>query len=389
MRLLVLADTFPNALDPWRGPYNRRQMECLADLCDVTVIDPIPWVQLAKNEHLRELIGKPDNTLQKMTIHHPVFRYVPVLGRARHWRGVLSAARRSLRAMPNGFDGIIATFAYPHGLAAKHLAASLKVPYVVKVRGTDLHGLPATGQRRAHTGDALRNASAVVAVSSNLARIARDLGAAPERVKVLTNGIDADRFTIVPRGQARYALQLPESERILFFLGSLVPVKGVELLLDSIAQIEANRRPLLAIGGDGPLKETLQRRAAALNLGGKVRFLGQVGREQVGLWMNAADALVLSSYDEGCPNVVLEAMACGTPVVSTRVGAVPDLLDERCGLMATPGDAGSLSSRIEEALGRNWDREAIRARVEGMTWRANARKLHDVLLDAFSPKEQD
>jgi glycosyltransferase involved in cell wall biosynthesis len=390
MNILVLADTFPNSLDPWRGPYNRRQIECLADLCDVTVIDPVPWVKVARDARLRSLIGKPDHTLKKITIHHPLFRYVPVLGRARHWRGILAAAKRAMPEIPNrDFDCVLATFAYPHGLAAKHLAAEMKVPYVVKVRGTDLHSLPPRGPRRTLTAEALRDASGVVAVSSNLAEIARNLGAAPERVKVITNGIDSDRFAIMPREQARYSLELPMSDRVLFSLGSLVPVKGLELLLDALAQIEESRRPMLAIGGDGPLRDTLHRRAAVLGLAGRVQLLGQVDREHVNLWMNAADALVLSSLDEGCPNVVLEAMACGTPVVATRVGAVPDLVNERCGLIAPPGDAAALSSRIEEMFDRGWDREAIRARVEGMTWRANARKLHDVLLDAVSPPDAD
>jgi glycosyltransferase involved in cell wall biosynthesis len=383
VNLLVLADTFPNALDPWRGPYNRRQMECLAEICGVTVISPIPWVKLTRDARLRTLVGKPDRTLKKITIHHPVFRYLPLVGRAGHWRGLLAAARRAMREMPGSrFDLVLATFAYPHGLAAKHLAASLGVPYAVKVRGTDLHGLPATGARRRLTAEALRDAAAVVAVSSNLAEIARDLGAPPERVTVLTNGIDADAFRIIPRAEARHDLKLPESEKLLLFIGNLVPVKGLELLIDALVRIEPSARPLLAIGGEGPLRDTVERRAAVFGLGDRVRFLGKIGRDAVGRWMNAADALVLSSHDEGCPNVVLEALACGTPVAATRVGAVPDLLDERCGLTAPPGDAAALSSCIAEVLRRPWDRAAIRARVDGMTWSENARRLYDLLQPA-------
>lgn len=390
LRCLVLADTFPSALEPWRGPYNRRQIECLARLCRVTAIDPMPWPRLLRDRRAWALAARPDGVLDGMTIHHPVFWYLPVLGRTRTWRGVASAAERALKREPGArWDVILATFAYPHGLAAKRLAERLGVPYVIKARGTDLHSLPDSGARRELTVEAVRGAAAVVAVSRNLADIAVQLGAKPDAVRVLTNGIDAGAFQVLDRASARRELGLPENGRQILFVGSLLPVKGIDVLMEAFLAMRARNPALFAeaqllIAGEGPKRSWVERRIADNAMSGSVKLLGQVGREKVALLMNAADVLALPSRNEGCPNVVLEALASGTPVVAARVGAVPDLLDESCAIIVPPEDAAQFAAALEQALTKPWDRAALRRRVEGMSWEKNARELHETLVRVAS-----
>ena len=389
MHCLVLSDDFPNRIEPWRGPYHRRQFECLSRLCKVSVVDPITWTRMASNPRLWGLVGKPDGFLQGVAVDHPVFWYLPVLGRGRHWRGVLGAARRSLAATKApACDVVLATFAYPHGLAAKHLADRLGVPYVVKVRGTDLHSLPADGQRQALTSKALRDAAAVVAVSRNLAEIAVRLGAPPERVKVVPNGVDADLFPVAPREEARRKLGLALDGKFVLFVGHLLPVKGIDVLVEAFGQLQRrDSRPenmTLLVAGDGPLRKWVSGRVARDGLQSSVRLLGHVSRGDVALLMNAADAVILPSRNEGCPNVVLEALCSGTPVVASRVGAVPDLLNEECGIIVPPGEAEQLATAMGAALRRTWDRTTVRRCVEGMSWEANARKLYEILESARS-----
>lgn len=384
MHCLIVSNDFPNKVEPWRGPFHRRQVECLARLCKVSVIDPLPWTRLVSSFRLWQLLTGPDSVLDGIVIHHPVFWYLPVLGRGSNWRGVRSAAEQVVAALgADKLDVILATFAYPHGLAAKHLARHLGIPYVVKVRGSDLHSLPHRGRRRELTAEALRDAAAVVPVSKNLVEIAVDLGVRPDKVHLLPNGVDADSFPMLRRADARKRLGLSAGNRIVLFVGHLLPVKGVDVLLEAVHLLRERRVAadgiMLVMAGAGPMCGWIARHVARNGLKDSVKLLGHVSREDIALWMNAADALVLPSRNEGCPNVVLEALACGTPVVASRVGAVPDLLDETCGVIMEPEDAGALAHGIGIALSRDWDRAALRRRVEGMSWQANAERLHGIL----------
>jgi glycosyltransferase involved in cell wall biosynthesis len=345
----------------------------------VTVVNPLPWTNLLTDSRLRSLTKGLDRVLDGIDVHHAVMWHVPLVGRNRMWKAVLSAVRRALEGGAAGdYDAILATFAYPLGPAAMRLARQMGVPYVVKARGSDLHQLPASGSRRRRTAEALRGAAAVVPVSSNLARIAEDLGARPERIHVLPNGVDFERFPMLPRQEARARLGQHADGALALFVGNMVPVKGVDILLDAMAA-GGSKRFRLAVAGDGKLRRKLERRVSRAGLDERVRFLGRISRQDVALWMNAADVVALPSRDEGCPNVVLEALACGTPVVASAVGAVPDLLDGCCGMTVAPGEAGDLGDALGVALERTWDRSAIRHRVEGMSWESNGRKLYELL----------
>jgi glycosyltransferase involved in cell wall biosynthesis len=166
-------------------------------------------------------------------------------------------------------------------------------------------------------------------------------------------------------------------------------VKGIDVLFVAFLAMrtgnpELSARTRLLIAGEGPERSWLVPRSADAYLGGSVKLLGHVGREKVALLMNAADVLALPSRNEGCPNVVLEALCCGTPVVAARVGAAPDLLDESCGIIVPPDDAPAFSAALEQALAKTWDRAALRRRVEGMSWEANAAALYEMLLRAVA-----
>jgi len=393
MHCLILSDDFPNRLEPWRGPYHRRQVECLARLCQVTVVEPLAWPRLLANVRLAGLLGKHDACLDGVAVRHPLFLYLPVVTRGANWRGVLAAARRALRSDPGiCFDVIFATFAYPHGYAARVLAAETGVPYVVKVRGSDLHSLPPGGARRRLTGEALQGAAAVMAVSGNLAEIAVQLGADPARLHVVLNGVDAGRFPAMSRGEARARLGLPAQRPVFLCVGHLLPVKGVDVLAAAFEAISGTGTlpdgAQLVFAGAGPMRRWLERRRDRTGRRDAVSLLGHISREQVALYMNAADVLVLPSRNEGCPNVVLEALSCGTPVVASRVGAVPDLIDDTCGIVVEPERPDALGAAMLRALERRWDRTAIRRRVEAMSWENNAAKLHAILLGAVKGSPQ-
>jgi glycosyltransferase involved in cell wall biosynthesis len=382
MKCLVISDTFPNRTEPSRGPYNRQQVEALAELCEVAVINPIPWPSvMSRPALLRAIREGGDGLLRNVRLAHPLHVYVPLLGRPTLGHSLYRCVRKRAlaEAAAAPFDVVYATWAFPHGYAAMRVAHACGRPFVLKLRGSDVNGLPPSGLRRRFAAQAIAEASAVVAVSRRLADEAVAMGAAADRVHVLHNGVDLARFQPESRAAARARLGMPQEQKVVLFVGNLVPVKAPGLLLEAFAQTRAGTAQVLVLLGSGPMQKGLQALAARLCVAGRVRFAGTVPHGDVPAWINAADLLCLPSWSEGCPNVVLEALACGTPVVASRVGAVPELLDDACGIIVEPGGRAELAAAIESALGRDWDRASLRRRVEGMSWADNARRLHAIL----------
>ena len=379
MYCLVISDTFPNKVAPWRGPYNRYQIEGLAEFCKVTVINPISWTELLRNPEYGRLLHGLDGVLRNVPVYHPLLLHLPIWNRGSNWKAVRRALDKSLKRIDaDEIDVILATFAYPHGLAAKELARRLGVPYVIKARGSDLHSLPEDGGRLRGTREALSNACAVVTVSHNLARLAKDMGSKASRVHILPNGVDTDAFRPLARTEARKSLGLEIERSICLFVGNLRPVKGLDVLVKALSHM-SHDGALAVVAGEGSMRGWLKRQARRADLAGRLQLVGQLSRDKVLMWMNAADVVVLPSRNEGCPNVVLEALACGTPVVASRVGEVPHLLDPECGIQVQPEDARGLAEALEEAIDRDWDRQMIRGKVQHLTWQNNVRRLHSIL----------
>ena len=181
------------------------------------------------------------------------------------------------------------------------------------------------------------------------------------------------------RAEARRRFELPATECIALFVGLLVPVKGLEVLLEAVAGLDGEK-PLCLLVGEGPLQPELERVANARGIADRLRFVGRRPSDEIPAWMAAADMLVLPSYSEGRPNVVLEAQACGLPVVATRVGGTPELVrDGATGLLVASGDAQGLAAAVgrlqrDEAL-RQTLGQAGRAQAREMTWTASAEQM--------------
>jgi glycosyltransferase involved in cell wall biosynthesis len=271
------------------------------------------------------------------------------------------------------FELIDAHFVYPEGLAAALLGLVLRVPVTITLRGM-LPLLVPFRLRRPQLRFALKRAARVIAVSESLKRDAVALGIPAEKVRVIENGIDPQVFRPLDRVEARRSLALAKYGPLLVSVGTLAPRKGFHLVMEAMARLK-RRWPTLrfaVIGGDGPegaMGAELRQLAAKLRLDDRVIFSGPRQREELALWYGAADLFVLATAHEGCPNVVLEALACGTPVVGTPVGNVPELLESPETGIVVERTVDSLAAGIDAALSRGWDRERVRARVAARTWR--------------------
>ncbi len=370
LRILSFTTLFPNPEEPARGIFVRNRLAAIAEHADLVVAAP---VNAGRNPRvLRAPFRRRDPA--GFEVLHPPFAVLP--GVLKSWDGTLlhreTAARIRAAIEPGAIDLVDAHYAYPDGAAAARLAEDLGVPFVLSVRGSDLEVIARDPGRRNPIQRTLQEASAVIAVSRSLARRAAELGAPADRIHVVPNGVDPAIFRPLDRGAARATLGIPERESIVLAVARLDKVKGIELLVDAMAALR--RRAFLSarahVVGDGPERRSLD--ALIARTRAQVRLHGALPPATLPIWYAAADVVALTSTSEGCPNSVLEALACGRPVIATAVGGVPDLVqDGENGFLVRERDPEKLADRLEEALGARWNPDLIAARSR-RSWAAVA-----------------
>ena len=288
---------------------------------------------------------------------------------------------RHLRTSPRP-DLLDAHFAWPDGVGVSHVAARLGIPFVVTLRGEANLRL-GHASMRSQIARALGQAAAVISLSESIAKICiEELGVDAAKIAVIPNGVDMEAFRPMPAAQARQALGLDVQGRYIVSVAHLLPAKGMTELVTAMGQLPADVRCLI-VGGDmdgGVYRRSLERLVRRGGYGARVTFTGMQDRSKIPLYLNAADVSVLASYAEGCPNVVLESLACGRPVVATAVGQTPRMvLPGRNGLLAAPRDASALAGAIQVALGRTWSDQVIRTSSSVCSWESAAARTLEIL----------
>jgi glycosyltransferase involved in cell wall biosynthesis len=245
-------------------------------------------------------------------------------------------------------------FLHEVGVAAEQLARMLGVPSVITIHGTDARWVLEGGVQERHRRrmlEAARRADRVLVVN----RAMYDAFAAQgiERIDVLPMGVDERIFQPRPRKDARQELGLSDDVPIVLFVGRPTEEKGFGVLERALTRLDGVFA--FAAGPEPPP-------------GSQVTALGVLSPSQLSLWLNAADVMCLPSFAEGMPVAVAEALATGTPVVATRVGGIPEQVGEVSGVVVEPGDDRALADALGVALGRTWDRQAIRESSRGLWW---------------------
>src|SRR5262249_30152341 len=268
---------------------------------------------------------------------------------------------------------------YPDGVGVALAARWLRSPYLLTAHGSDVNVYAAKPALRPQIRWSLRGASGVITVSGPIRRRVLELigEAGPQVEHIPCAGSAPAGFGQLDRAEARRQLGLPAGGRVVLFVGNLVPLKAVDRLLDAWAFLLrdgfAAPEDRLVIVGDGPCRGPLEARAQSL--APSVIFAGGLPHAQIPARMSASDLLCLVSREEGTPNVVVEALASGVPVVATAVGGVPELIDDgRNGMLVSGGEAEDIARTIREALRRDWEPSRLRASVAHLTWDSLARQ---------------
>jgi glycosyltransferase involved in cell wall biosynthesis len=281
-------------------------------------------------------------------------------------------------------DVVLGSWAYPDGFAAVALAQLLGVPAVIKLHGSDMNVVAELRGPRMLLGWAMARAARVVAVSKPLRDKAIALGAAPGVVDVVPNGVDRARFHPRDRSEARRTLRIGDGPMALY-VGNVERHKGVVDLVEAFTHFrEPGSRAHLFVVGDGAALGECRR--IAESKGAPVTFVGSRRHDEIPTWLAAADALVLPSWNEGTPNVVLEALACGRRVVATSVGGVPDVVStEAAGLLVPPKDPEALAKAMWSVLSRPYDPATVLAALRNPDWSESATMLYGSLCRAVHP----
>ena len=380
MKVLLITNLYPSSQEPTRGVFNANSFGALSRYCETRVVVPVCWWKRLRRP--RELFSVPLESPAGIAALYPTYWPVPQSPRT-HVRAMYAALRTPLQHLRREFpfDVIFAAFAYPDGAAAALLARDMDCPLVIKTLGSDINELANRPALRREVQWALGRAERVIAVSAALRERIIELGVAPERIIMAHNGVDGTRFTIRDRRQARISLGLPLDRSLACYVGNLTAEKGVDVLVEAMGYLRRQGRcdVDLAVLGSGVMDERLHSLVRELGLEDRIRFLGRRPNAEISDWLAACDVFCLPSRREGCPNVVLEALASGRPVVATNVGGVPELLDNRYGILTPVDDPEALAEGLTCALRREWDPGKLRGSVPSLSWDGVARVYRQAL----------
>lgn len=372
IRIVTFSTLFPNAVQANHGVFVENRLRHLVGSGSVTarVVAPVPWFpfRAAAFGRYGQFARVPARELRfGIEVVHPRYPVLPKVGMTTAPLSLYAAVKPVLaRLIAEGgdFDLLDAHYVFPDGVAAVMLGRALGKPVTITARGTDINLIPRYRLPRRMIRWAAENADGVITVCAALKDELVCLGVAPERIRVLRNGVDLAVFAPLDPARAKAALAVDGP--VLASVGGLIARKGHDLVIRALAHLP---EVTLLIAGQGPEEGALARLAAAAGVADRVRFLGSIPHERLCEVYSAADALVLASSREGWPNVLLESMACGTPVIASSVWGAPEIVKAaEAGLLLPARTAGAIASAVRSLLAAPPTRAATRAYAEGFSW---------------------
>lgn len=368
LRIALVTPMLPVAHDQTRGRYIYETARSLSKLACVKVFfQTLRYPSIPGIKPRSFLHGKVASDYALPGIDVEAFEYpaLPVLSRGLN--GVVSAWALKPRVKAFAPDLLLAFWVYPDGHAALRVARSLGVPCAIGALGSDIH--VRSGLNAFLTRNTVREVDALLTVSEAMRRTAIEtFGAAPERVHTIVNGYNTSVFRPEDQANARRALNLSAGDRLVVYVGRFVEAKGLRELVEATRMLAARDGSFkLALIGDGVMKDQLHGLIRDAGLADRVLLPGGLAPEQVARWINASDLLTLPSWSEGYPNVVVEALACGRPVVATDVGGTREIVNASNGILIEPKNAVGLADALAAALSRDWDHASIAAAMK-RTW---------------------
>jgi glycosyltransferase involved in cell wall biosynthesis len=364
-KLLIITNLYPLPWQPNRATFNRQQFSYLDDEFDMTILVPVAWPDYLK--HRKQIINTD-------SLRYVPYFYLPKIGRRFYshfmFLSILLSSIRWIKSL--NIDLIMACWAFPDAVAGEKLARLLNKPFFMKVHGSDINVVGNAPARAKQITQAANRSSGIVSVSQALADKMVSMGIQQNLIEVIYNGVNHDLF---------FYNNQPKKAQQLLFIGNIIKTKGVVELFDASVELIKKYPDLtLTFAGNGAMLPVLKEKVAALELQDQILLPGNINHDKLPSMVQTSSLVVLPSYAEGVPNVLLEAMASGTPVVATSVGGIPEIIDEGItGFLIETLTAKNVQKTIEKALNHDWDNEKISQSAKRFDWQKNKQALTKLL----------
>jgi len=371
LKILTYTTLFPNNVHPQHGIFVENRLRQIVETGEVSaqVIAPVPWFpfkqeifghygSFARIERLEERFD--------LSIQHPRFLTIPKVGMHLApellFRATVNRVKRSVEE--TGAVLIDAHYFYPDGVAAAKIGGALGLPVVISALGSDINLIAQYEGPRTRIVEAARDCAVIIAVSQALKERMIDIGIDADRIHVLRNGVDLEVFSPISTEIARDMTGIERPTMVA--VGNVLSSKGQDVAIRALTLVQNLDLVIVGTGADVP---TFQKLAIDLGVVDRVRFVGSVPQAELRSWFSAAEFSVLASMREGSPNVVLESMACGTPVIANDVGGASEIVTSpEAGRLMSARTPEALAAAIEGLRASPPDRKATRAWAENFSW---------------------
>lgn len=365
--ILIFTNLYPLPWEPNRATFNRQQFDLLKERYNLHIAIPIAWPDYLKRS--KEFDMNKDSEIT----YFPYF-YTPKKGRRFYpklmkWSFKLFANNLLKSFMP---DKILASWAFPEGVVGAELAQEINVPFYLKVHGSDINGHGEIAVRASQIVAAANSARGVLSVSQALADKMVEMGVKKEKIHVIYNGVNKEKF---------YLDESVKRDKNILYVGNLKDSKGVFELIEAFKNISGKYDGYtLTYAGSGHMMNALKDYAKANCISDRVNFLGSVDHEKIPNLMKQSAFVALPSYAEGVPNVLLEAMSCGTPVLATNVGGIPEVVPiEKIGILCNAKSSEEFTKVLDRALNYNWEEKYISDYAKRFDWKVNQEGMINLL----------
>jgi len=368
--------------------FSRERVRFLKKKAEVKVCAPVAyfprWINSKKYSQFANISKKED--LEDTEVFHPRFIVIPVISRFLNGLSLFISVLNTIKAIRKSFDFdlIDAHFAYPDGVAAALIARAIKKPLVITVHGTDINLCLRSFFLRQQIRFALRRANKIIAVCQALKDSMVNLGIEADKIEVVPNGVDLEKFRPIDKMQARSELGFPRDKQIIISVGHLIERKGFHYLIEAMAQLKANNN-FLVIVGEGEYRSLLEKKIKEFQLENRVHLVGAVAHQDIYKWQSAADLFVLASSREGWPTVLFESFACGNPVVATKVWGTPEAVcSSEYGILVEDQSPIKIAEAISQALNKTWNKNKLLEYARNNSWDSVIDKTTCVYSQALS-----